>query len=62
MYKSILSSKFTKEEQKEIEQNPNVQYVTSNNVIYTMEFKEKTITEYVMRKSARQIFKDAGFI
>ena len=53
--------RFTKEERKKIEQNPNVYCVTSNNVIYTIEFKEKAITEYLMGKSARQIFEEAEF-
>ena len=53
--------RFTNEERKEIEQNPNVYCVTSNNVIYTIEFKEKAITEYLMGKPARQIFEEAGF-
>ena len=53
--------KFTNEERKELEQNPNVQYVTPRYIFYTNEFKEKAITEYLMGKSARKIFEDAGF-
>ena len=52
--------KFTKEEKELLEQNPNIQAVLSNQVLYTKEFKERAITEYESGKSANQIFQDAG--
>ena len=33
--------KFTKEEKEILEQNPNIQAVLTNQVLYTKEFKEK---------------------
>jgi len=56
-----IHMRFTIEERKELEQNPNVYCVTSNNVMYTIDFKEKAVTEYLMGKPARQIFEEAGF-
>ena len=53
--------RFTEEEIEKIEQNPNVYCVTPRYIFYTNEFKEKAITEYLMGKSARQIFEEAGF-
>lgn len=52
--------KFTKEEKILLENNPNIQAVLSNQVLYTKEFKEKAINEYENGKSATQIFIDAG--
>ena len=52
--------KFTKEEKKLLENNPNIQTVLSNQVLYKKEFKEKAIEEYENGKSANQIFQDAG--
>ena len=52
--------KFTKEEKELLEQNPNIQAVLSNQVLYTKAFKERAITEYESGKSANQIFQDAG--
>ena len=52
--------KFTKEEKELLEQNPNIQAVLSNQVLYTKEFKEKAVIEYESGKSANQIFQDAG--
>jgi len=52
--------KFTKEEKELLEKNPNIQAVLSKQVLYTKEFKEKAIAEYICGKSANQIFKDAG--
>ena len=54
--------KFTKEEKKLLEQNPNIQAVFSNQVLYTKEFKENAVKEYENGKSARQIFEEAGII
>ena len=52
--------KFTKEEKELLENNPNIQTVLSNQVLYKKEFKEKAIEEYENGKSANQIFQDAG--
>lgn len=52
--------KFTKEEKELLEQNPNIQAVLSNQVLYTKEFKEHAVAEYKNGKSANQIFKEAG--
>lgn len=52
--------KFTKEEKKLLESNPNIQAVLSNQVLYSKEFKEKAVKEYNDGKSANQIFIDAG--
>lgn len=52
--------KFTKEEKELLEQNPNIQAVLSNQVLYTKEFKEKAVKEYESGKSANQIFQEAG--
>lgn len=52
--------KFTKEEKTILESNPNIQAVSSNQVLYTKEFKEQAIKEYESGKSANQIFVDAG--
>ena len=38
--------KFTKEEKELLEQNPNIQAVLSNQVLYTKDFKEKAVIEY----------------
>lgn len=51
--------KFTKEEKELLEQNPNIQAVLSNQVLYTKEFKEKAVIEYESGKSANQIFQEA---
>ena len=52
--------KFTKEEKELLENNPNIQIVLSNQVLYSKEFKQKAIFEYENGKSANQIFQDAG--
>lgn len=52
--------KFTKEEKELLEQNPNIQAVLSNQVLYAKEFKEKAVIEYESGKSANQIFQEAG--
>ena len=52
--------KFTKEEKELLEQNPNIQAVLSNQVLYSKEFKEKALIEYESGKSANQIFQEAG--
>ena len=52
--------KFTKEEKELLEQNPNIQAVLSNQVLYTKEFKAKAVIEYESGKSANQIFQDSG--
>ena len=52
--------KFTKEEKELLEQNPNIQAVLTNQVLYTKEFKEKAVVEYKNGKSANQIFQEAG--
>ena len=51
--------KFTKEVKELLEQNPNIQTVLSNQVLYTKEFKEKALIEYENGKSANQIFQEA---
>ena len=51
--------KFTKEEKELLEQNPNIQAVLSNQVLYTKDFKEKAVIEYESEKSANQIFQEA---
>ena len=51
--------KFTKEEKELLEQNPNIQAVLSNQVLYTKDFKEKAVIEYESGKSANPIFKEA---
>ena len=51
--------KFTKEEKELLEQNPNIQAVLSNQVLYTKDFKEKAVIEYESGKSANQIFQEA---
>ena len=38
--------KFTKEEKELLEQNPNIQAVLSNQVLYTKDFKEKAVIKY----------------
>ena len=52
--------KFTKEEKELLENNPNIQAVLSNQVLYTKEFKDKAVKEYESGKSANQIFQEAG--
>ena len=52
--------KFTKEEKELLEQNPNIQAVLSNQVLYTKDFKEKAVIEYESGKSANQIFQEAS--
>lgn len=52
--------KFTQKEKELLEQNPNIQAVLPNQVLYTKEFKEKAIAEYELGKSANQIFQEAG--
>lgn len=52
--------KFTQEQRKLLENNPNIQAVLSTHVLYTKEFKEKALTEYALGKSASQIFDEAG--
>lgn len=52
--------KFTKAEKELLEQNPNIQAVLANQVLYTKEFKEKAVIEYESGKSANQIFQEAG--
>ena len=51
--------KFTKEEKELLEQNPSIQAVLSNQVLYTKEFKEKAVIEYESGKSANQIFQES---
>ena len=51
--------KFTKEDKELLEQNPNIQAVLSNQVLYTKDFKEKAVIEYESGKSANQIFQEA---
>ncbi len=55
-----MMEKFTKEEKTILENNPNIQAVLSNQVLYTKEFKEQAIKEYESGKSANQIFEEAG--
>ena len=52
--------KFTQEEKKILESNPNIQAVLTNQVLYTKEFREKAVLEYEGGKSANQIFQEAG--
>ncbi|MCI5823734.1 MAG: hypothetical protein MRZ90_02220 [Candidatus Gastranaerophilales bacterium] len=43
--------KFTKEEKELLEQNPNIQAVLSNQVLYTKDFKEKAVIEHGLTQS-----------
>ena len=52
--------KFTKEEKELLEKNPNIKAVFRNQVLYSLEFKEKALIEYENGKSANQIFQEAG--
>ena len=53
--------KFNQEQIKQLEQNPNVHHVGLKHVYYSAEFKQKAIQQYLLGKTARQIFSEAGF-
>lgn len=53
--------KFNQEQQEKLLKNPNVKAVSDKQIYYTEEFREKALAEYALGKSAKQIFKDAGF-
>lgn len=51
---------FTKEEQKQLKCNPNVQAVSEKGITYTDEFKHHFLTENDNGKLPREIFEQAG--
>lgn len=51
---------FTKEEQKQLKRNPNVQAVSEKAITYTDEFKRHFIAENDKGKLPREIFEEAG--
>jgi len=53
--------KFTEEEIKKLEQNPNVLRVKNDRIYYTESFKEQAKQAYLLGKTAKQIFIEAGF-
>lgn len=52
--------KFTKEQKEQLEQNPAIYAVLTNQVVYSKEFKAKALKEYSAGKSANEIFQEAG--
>ena len=52
---------FGENEIKQLRNNTNVQKVSEKSITYSAEFKRKFIEEYINGKSAKIIFKEAGF-
>ncbi|MGL4760554.1 MAG: HTH domain-containing protein, partial [Sarcina sp.] len=52
---------FGEKEIKQLRNNINVQRVSEKSITYSAEFKRKFIEEYINGKSAKIIFKEAGF-
>jgi hypothetical protein len=53
--------RFTLEQIKQLEKNPNVKKVSDKSITYTERFKERFIIEYNQGKSPNAIFEEAGF-
>lgn len=53
--------RFTPEQIKQLEKNPNVKKVSDKSITYTESFKERFITEYNRGKLPSAIFEAAGF-
>jgi len=53
--------RFTPEQIKQLENNPNVKKVSDKSITYTDSFKERFIDEYSKGKLPRLIFEEAGF-
>ena len=53
--------KFSKEQIERLSQNPNVLCVYPTQIVYSPEFRQKAVEDYLTGKTARQIFEDAGF-
>ena len=53
--------RFTKEEIRELRENPYVSAVSETRIIYTNEFKHKFIEEYMNGRKPTEIFREAGF-
>ena len=54
-------SKLTQQEIQELRENPYVIYVDEKRIIYSDEFKQRFIEEYMCNRKPSQIFRDAGF-
>jgi len=52
---------FNEKEMKILAKNKNVSKVSAKSIIYSLEFKEKFIEEYLKGKSPRMIFEKNGF-
>ena len=52
---------FTEEQIKALWENPYTEFVSASTLRYTSEFKEMFISELESGKTARRIFKDAGY-
>jgi len=57
MYKKL----FTEKEIKILSENKNVMKVSSESIVYAIEFKEKFVEEYFKGKLSRIIFEENGF-
>ncbi|MFA5526544.1 MAG: HTH domain-containing protein [Acholeplasmataceae bacterium] len=53
--------RFTPEQIKQLEKNPNVKKVSDKSITYTESFKERFIIEYNQGKLPNAIFEEAGF-
>lgn len=53
--------RFTKEEIRELRENPYVSAVSETRIIYTNEFKHKFVEEYMNGRKPTEIFREAGF-
>jgi transposase len=53
--------KFTEQQMKQLEANPNVHHVTENAITYTPLFKVTGIKAYQAGKIPQEIFMEAGF-
>jgi len=53
--------RFTPEQIKQLEKNPNVKKASDKSITYTEDFKEHFIDEYNKGKLPRTIFEEAGF-
>jgi len=50
----------TLDQQKELSQNPNIEKITENQIVYTSNFKIRAIEEYLKGKSPNAIFNENG--
>lgn len=57
----MTRSKLTQQEIQELRENPYVVDVDEKRIIYSDEFKQRFIEEYMCNRKPSQIFRDAGF-